>query len=126
MAFYKTEQVCRASNSRSLQPVIAYGQTPLADRLLTQVQLTAIEHRMEPELLAPLTLVFCSDSALVQIQETVDPEVLFYKDYPYFSSVSKSLLQHFRKSALELIETQRLNARSLVVEADSSIGHRPR
>lgn len=115
--WYQIEQHCRASDSPDLQVILAFGETPLADRLLTADQLSA------PELLAPLTLVFCPDSALVQIAETVDPEVLFYAEYPYFSSVSKSLLQHFGASARELIEMRQLGADSLVIEAASNDGY---
>ena len=121
--FYKSEQQCRASGSTNLQTILVYGQTPLADRLLTTAQVQAIEQGREPELLAPLTLVFCPESALVQIKETVDPEVLFYKDYPYFSSVSKSLLQHFATSAQELIQARQLDTKSLVIEAASNDGY---
>lgn len=115
--WYKTEQTCRASGSPNLETILAFGNTPLADRLLTAEQLS------EPELIAPLTLVFCPDSALVQIAETVAPEVLFYAEYPYFSSVSKSLLAHFRASALDLIKRLNLNDQSLVVEAASNDGY---
>lgn len=114
---YTVEQRCRASDSPNLKTVLAFGETPLADRLLTEAQLSA------PELSAPLTLVFCPESALVQIAETVDPEVLFYAEYPYFSSVSKSLLKHFGDSAREIIEMRKLNAQSLVVEAASNDGY---
>ncbi len=115
--WYQIEQRCRASGSPDLQVILAFGETPLADRLLTADQLSA------PELLAPLTLVFCPDSALVQIAETVDPEVLFYAEYPYFSSVSPSLLRHFAASARELIEMRQLGADSLVIEAASNDGY---
>lgn len=121
--FYHTEERCRASGSPDLQTVLAYGKTPLADRLLTADQLRAIEAGAEPEYLAPLTLAFCPDSALVQILETVDPEVLFYRDYPYFSSVSPSLLAHFRASAEELLASRQLDGQSLVVEAASNDGY---
>lgn len=117
MAIYKNEQVCRASGSSNLETIIEFGETPLADRLLTAAQLD------EPELIAPLTLVFCPDSSLVQIRETVDPEILFYAEYPYFSSVSPSLLRHFRESALYILETRDLNESSLVVEAASNDGY---
>lgn len=115
--WYKTEQRCRASGSPNLEVILPFGETPLADRLLTEAQLH------EPELLAPLTLVFCPDSALVQIAETVDPEVLFYAEYPYFSSVSKALLQHFGASAWALMERRQFDATSLVVEAASNDGY---
>ena len=117
MAIYKNEQVCRASGSPNLETIIEFGETPLADRLLTANQLD------DPELVAPLTLVFCPDSALAQIRETVDPEILFYAEYPYFSSVSPSLLRHFRESALHILDTRDLNETSLVVEAASNDGY---
>lgn len=121
--FYKSEQRCRASGSTNLQTILPYGQTPLSDRLLTAEQLQAIEQGTESELLAPLTLVFCPNSALVQIKETVAPEVLFYEDYPYYSSVSKSLVQHFAASARKLIKTRDLDSNSLVIEVASNDGY---
>ncbi len=117
MPIYKDEQTCRASGSSNLETIIEFGVTPLADRLLTKEQLH------EPELMAPLTLVFCPDSSLAQIKETVDPEILFYAEYPYFSSVSPSLLRHFRESALHILDTRNLNGDSLVVEAASNDGY---
>lgn len=117
MSIYKNEQACRASGSTNLQTIIEFGDTPLADRLLTKNQLD------DPELTAPLTLVFCPDSALAQIKETVDPEILFYAEYPYFSSVSPSLLRHFRESAEYIMETRDLNGDSLVIEAASNDGY---
>ena len=116
-SIYKTEEQCRASGSHDLRPILPFGETPLADRLLTRDQLA------KPELKAPLTLAFCPDSALVQILETVDPEVLFFEEYPYFSSVSPSLLAHFRKSALQIIEERQLGPDALVVEAASNDGY---
>jgi SAM-dependent methyltransferase len=76
-----------------------------------------------PEITAPLDLVFSPSGSLVHISETVSPEILFGPEYPYFSSVSPSLLQHFRESAEEVIETRRLGANSLVVEAASNDGY---
>lgn len=114
---YKVEEACRASGSRDLRPILRFGETPLADRLLTREQLA------EPELTAPLTLAFCPDSALAQILETVNPEILFFEEYPYFSSVSPSLLRHFRESAQQIIEARRLGPGALVVEAASNDGY---
>lgn len=121
--FYRVEEQCRASGSTNLQDILAYGRTPLADQLLTAEQLQAIERGDKQEYLAPLTLAFCPDSALVQIKETVDPEVLFFREYPYFSSVSKSLVEHFRQSALDIIARRQLNDHHLVIEAASNDGY---
>ncbi len=114
---YKNEEQCRSCGSIDLKTIIHFGQTPLADRLLTEEQLD------DAELLAPLTLVFCSDCALVQIRETVDPKVLFFEEYPYFSSVSASLMIHFRDSAMAIMEERDLDESSLVIEAASNDGY---
>jgi SAM-dependent methyltransferase len=93
------------------------GETPLADRLLTAKDLD------QPEFFAPLKVMFCSSCALVQISETVRPEILFGDDYPYFSSVSPTLQEHFKRSADLLMKTRRLIPESLVIEAASNDGY---
>ena len=85
---------CRSCENNDLELIISFGETPLADRLLTKDQL------VEPELKAPLDLVFCPDCSLVQISETVSPEILFGEYYPYFSSTSETLLQHSKQNAM--------------------------
>lgn len=117
MEHYRTERQCRSCKGRQLQVILSFGETPLADRLLTKEQLN------ESELTAPLTLAFCPTCSLVQILETVQPEVLFGDDYPYFSSVSQSLLEHSRKNAQELIELGQLDSTSLVIEPASNDGY---
>jgi len=111
------ETTCRSCGSDKLETIINFGMTPLADRLLRADQLD------EPELKAQLTLAFCHDCSLAQIIETVDPEILFFAEYPYFSSVSPSLLRHFRESALDLMDERHLDENSLVVEAASNDGY---
>jgi SAM-dependent methyltransferase len=114
---YRNESSCRACGSQKLEVILSYGETPLADRLLTADQLQS------EEVLVPLTLVFCHACSLVQIRETVEPSILFYSDYPYFSSVSPSLLKHFTESAQQIIESRPLNGDSLVIEAASNDGY---
>ena len=108
---------CRASGNNDLELIISFGHTPLADALLRKDQLG------QPEYTAPLDLAFSPSSGLVQITETVPPEILFCRDYPYFSSVSPSLLRHFRESALAIIQSRQLNSNSLVIEAASNDGY---
>ncbi|NEO31349.1 MAG: class I SAM-dependent methyltransferase [Symploca sp. SIO3C6] len=113
----ETLSTCRASSNADLELIISFGYTPLADRLLTKDQLE------QPEYTAPLDVAFSPSSGLVQITETVPPEILFYADYPYFSSVSPSLLKHFGDSAKALIESRKLGGNSLVIEAASNDGY---
>lgn len=108
---------CRSCGNSDLDLIISFGYTPLADGLLTKDQLD------KPEYTAPLDLAFCPDCGLVQITEIVPPEILFCRDYPYFSSVSPSLLKHFGDSAKAIIESRQLNSNSLVIEAASNDGY---
>lgn len=121
--FYTIETTCRADRLSNLQTVLDYGYTPLSDRLLSAEQMQAITCGLEQEYLAPLTLAFCPETSLLQIRETVDPEVLFYSEYPYFSSVSPALVNHFRASAEMLMTERRLGPNSLVLEAASNDGY---
>jgi SAM-dependent methyltransferase len=108
---------CRSCGQVGLEPVLSLGSTPLADALLTEDQLSL------PELIVPLDWVYCPNCSLVQITESVDPEILFQRDYPYFSSVSKSLVKHFRESAEDIMQMLDLSPESMVVEAASNDGY---
>lgn len=99
---YRCERRCRSCGADDLRKVLAFGYTPIADRLLRADQVPGGDLRV------PLTLAFCVRCSLVQIIETVSPEVLFCENYPYFSSVSKSLVEHFRVSAERIQATRKL------------------
>ena len=117
MTIYRAERACRSCGSEDLASILAFGEMPLADRLLTADELAA------PDVTVPLTLVFCTACSLVQIAETVQPEVLFGRGYPYFSSVSSTLLAHSHAHAEELIGRLGLDEGSLVVEIASNDGY---
>jgi SAM-dependent methyltransferase len=97
--------------------VLSLGTTPLADGLRREEQLPQVEPMF------PLNVAFCPRCSLVQLRETVPPEVLFCQDYPYYSSFSPALLQHSRANALDLIGSRHLNASSLVIELASNDGY---
>jgi SAM-dependent methyltransferase len=108
---------CRSCGSDNTRLVFSLGVTPIADALVSTEELS------QPDMRAPLEVVFCERCTLVQITETVPPEILFGREYPYFSSVSKSLMEHFRESAERIIHTRKLGANSLVIEAASNDGY---
>ncbi len=107
---------CRACGSAALAPVLSLGETPLANALRTAEQLAAPEPRF------PLELVRCTECTLVQITETVPPEVLF-SDYVYFSSYSEGMVAHARELAGRLTTERGLGAGDLVVEIASNDGY---
>jgi SAM-dependent methyltransferase len=111
------ESECRACNYKGLEILLDLGHTPLADRILTVEQLS------QPEPHYPLVVAFCSRCSLVQILETVSPEVLFCEDYPYFSSFSPALLEHSKNNVENLILSRGLSSKSFVVELASNDGY---
>ncbi len=114
---YIIETTCRSCRNRHLQAILSLGTPPIADRLLIEKQLG------EPELLVPLSLVWCPDCSLLQIQETVAPEILFQQDYPYYSSVSEAYLRHATGYAHEILERKLLSSSSMVLEIACNDGY---
>ena len=117
MELYKTTNSCRSCNSPNLKQLVEFGPTTIADKLLKENMLNGNEKKV------PLSLVTCQDCSLVQIKEEVNPVVLFQDDYPYYSSISESLISHFEKSAMEIIASRELDKNSFVVEAASNDGY---
>ncbi len=112
-----TERTCRSCGGNRLETFLDLGETPLADRLLTEADLD------KPELIFPLRVAFCRDCSLVQITETVNPEILFGDSYPYYSSFSPALLKHSRENALDLIARRGLGSTSFIIELASNDGY---
>ena len=113
----ESRTTCRICDSHEIRSVLSLGTTPLADGLRRKEQLS------QNEPIFPLNVAFCPQCSLLQLRETVPPEVLFCQDYPYYSSFSPALLQHSRANALDLIDSRHLNAGSLVVELASNDGY---
>jgi SAM-dependent methyltransferase len=111
------EVACRSCGGKELKRFLDLGASPLADRLPTEQQLR------EPEPRYPLQVAYCTGCSLMQILETVPPEVLFCDSYPYFASFSDALLKHSRANVLDLIERRDLTRESFVVELASNDGY---
>jgi SAM-dependent methyltransferase len=112
----RAEATCRSCGSPSLETVLSLGVTPLANSLLMKEDLP------RPEPTFPLDLAFCPTCSLVQIRETVPPDTLF-REYLYFSSFSDEIQSHADTISRRLIDSRRLGAESLVVEAASNDGY---
>jgi SAM-dependent methyltransferase len=108
---------CRSCSSSQLTTFLSLGRVPLSDGLLRADDLDRPEGRY------PLDVALCGECALVQILETVPPEVLFCQDYPYCSSFSDTLLEHSRENVLDLVASRGLGAESLAVELASNDGY---
>lgn len=107
---------CRSCNSKNLITILQLGETPLANALLLEDDLEKVEIKF------PLELVFCENCALVQITETVHPEILF-RDYVYFSSFSDTVVNNGKNIAERMIIERNLCGKNLAVEIASNDGY---
>jgi len=114
---FSTIGSCRSCKSDRLRLVLDLGLMPLSDGLV------AAGGDRDGEDRYPLTLVFCEECSLVQILETVEPNVLYGDDYPYYSSFSDALVEHSRKNVETIIKRRDLDESSLVVELASNDGY---
>ena len=111
------QEGCRTCGGGALEPLIDFGPTPIADRLVRP------DWPAEQDPVAPLSVAVCRDCWLMQIGETLPPEALFGTDYLYFSSVSQTLIDHSRAHAQGLVAEAGLDGSSLVVELASNDGY---
>ena len=107
---------CRACGSEALDQVFSFGDTPISDRL------ASAPNNLEAAPLIPLELVYCGNCCLLQLSVSVAPDCLYDAEYPYFSSVSPGLSEHFRQLANTVIAEAGIRRGSLVVEAASNDG----
>lgn len=76
-----------------------------------------------PEITYPLRLMVCDACHLVQTEDYAAPEALFDADYAYFSSTSKSWLDHAARYAAAVTARYGLTAESHVIEIASNDGY---
>jgi SAM-dependent methyltransferase len=107
---------CRGCGNERLETILDLGRTPLANNLLKKSQLK------QPEPFFPLVLMFCPACSLLQISETVPPEILF-RHYLYFSSVSDALLCHAQELAQLVMQERALDKSHRVIEIASNDGY---
>lgn len=113
---YRYRDNCCVCGESSLENIIFFPAIPVADALLTERQL------LLPEVKVPLTFSVCTKCFHAQIREVVNPEILFGKNYPYYTGVSPGLSGHFIASAENLIQRFQLDKKSRVVEIASNDG----
>ncbi len=106
---------CRSCGGR-LDVFLDLGRMPLANALPLP------EERELPEARFPLEVALCADCALVQLTETVPPEVLF-SEYLYFSSFSTTMVDHAHELAHRIVRERKLGGGELVCEIASNDGY---
>jgi SAM-dependent methyltransferase len=110
-------QPCRSCGAILTASFVDLGGQPISNAFRTAEQLSS------PELFYPLRAMVCSNCKLVQLKDTASREAHFHANYVYFSSFSKSWLNHAQAYATAMIARFHLDATSRVVEIASNDGY---
>lgn len=108
-------QRCRICERKSLLKFLSLGNVPLVNSFIPKAHLNSKEHRY------PLDVYFCTYCNLVQLVDVVPKEALF-KEYIYYSSMSKTIPLHFVELARDIEAQLKSQKRPLVVEIGSNDG----
>jgi len=83
----------------------------------------SLEELNEPEIFFPLKVYTCHNCFLVQLDEYKKSGDIFNNEYVYFSSFSKSWLDHAKKYTEMMVNRFGFNQQSLIVEIASNDGY---
>lgn len=108
---------CRHCGTDLDLPLVDLGSAPPSNAYLTAESLRA------PEKWFPLRVLVCEECWLVQTEDFAEADELFNEEYAYFSSVSKSWLEHSKRYTDEMTERFGLNETSHVVEVAANDGY---
>ena len=71
----------------------------------------------------PLKILVCEKCWLVQTEDFTNKEEFFSESYAYFSSTSKSWLNHAKEYSEKIIQTENIGKNSFVIEVASNDGY---
>ncbi|MGZ3860077.1 MAG: methyltransferase domain-containing protein [Flavisolibacter sp.] len=108
---------CRFCKSELTNVFIDLGNSPASNSFLLKEQLN------EPEVFYPLKVYTCSKCFLVQVDEYKKSDSIFDDQYVYFSSYSKSWLDHARKYTDMMTERFGYSPASQIMEIASNDGY---
>ena len=106
---------CRLCNSTNLKLVVIINPSPIADHYVSKEKLD------EPQEAYPLDLYLCEGCGHVQNIYVVNPDLLF-RDYTFFTSNFKGLVEHFKTYSNEIINAFGLKKNDFAVEIGSNDG----
>ena len=108
---------CRHCGSHLSLPFVDLGAAPPSNSYLTAADLN------RPEPWYPLRVLVCTECWLVQTEDYTGATDIFKDDYAYFSSYSKSWLDHAARYVSEIVDRLQLGRDSFVVELASNDGY---
>ncbi len=107
---------CRLCNNKKLDRIINFGKIPLGNNLLSQKKLSKKAKKY------PLILNNCKSCNHFQLNYSVNPKILYAKNYTYLSGTGKSMVIHLKKYADEIIKKINLKKNNIILDIGSNDG----
>ena len=98
---------------KKIKPFMSFGRMPIANGFLRN-------NNFKKEYFYNLEVGFSKDVSLFQIANHPAPKQMFHKNYPFYTSSSKFMIEHFRKYANWC--KKYLNKSSKIIEVGSNDG----
>ena len=114
MISIQTAHKCRICKKYTSKIFCDLGYSPLANSYPKNIN--------EKEIYYPLKVFFCEQCKLPQLPEHQSAKKIF-TDYDYFSSYSKSWIEHSKKYVNEIIRFAKLKNESKICEVASNDGY---
>lgn len=108
------EKKCRACFSESIISVHNFGKIPLADALS--------DSKKNQFQLYDLSTSFCPECSLFQINESIQPNLLFEENYPYYSSQIPEVAHHFSNYYNDVIQEYPIKEEDVILEIAGNDG----
>ena len=113
---YKKIIQCRLCNSKKIKKVYNFGLIPLGNNL-QKFRLQSINCQRYP-----LSLMQCSKCSHFQLSISVNPKILYAKNYTYLTGVTNTFNKHFSDYSNWIIKKCKLKKDSLILDIGSNDG----
>ena len=107
---------CRLCKSKKLFQFLDLGFHPPSDQFKRKVELN------NPTIYYPLKICNCVSCGFKQLNYVVEPKILYQRNYPYESSLTKTGKKHWLEFAESVVKEYNLKNKELAVDIGSNTG----
>jgi methylation protein EvaC len=105
--------LCKICNLK-MEPIMLFGKMPISNRFVSEIN--------NAEYFYDLSICFCPACFMVQLENCVEPAMMFNEDYAFYSSTSEAMSAHFKNIAEEISAAVQGRPSPLVVELGCNDG----
>src|SRR3990167_737169 len=102
---------CRSCGSHKLKNILSLGDQYLSD---------FVDNKKDKPIKAPLNLMICRQCALVQLNNTVEAQLLYNDHYGYFSGINNTMKAHLKGIVEAAFERVSLYEGDVVIDIGSN------